>query len=72
MGIADYIGSNLAGYMRITDYGVVAVVVVSLGSSVGSSSWGSVDYGLRCYGFVRITDWVRIIRGCGLQDYGLF
>ena len=50
--------------MRITDYGVVAVVVVSIGSSVGSSSRGSVDYGLWGYGFVRITDWVRISRGC--------
>ena len=58
--------------MRITDYGVVAVVVVSIGSGVGSSSRGGAEYGLRGYGYVRITDWVRISRGCGLQDYGLF
>ena len=58
--------------MGITDHGVVAVVVVSIGSSVGSSSRGSVDYGLRGYGFVGIMDWVRMSRGCGLQDYGVF
>ena len=57
--------------MRITDYGVVAVVAVSIGSSVGSISRGSVEYGLRGHGFVRITDWVRISRWGGLQDYGL-
>ena len=51
---------------------MVAVVVVSVGGSIGSSSRGSADYGLRGYGFVRITDWVWISRGCGLQDYGLF
>ena len=58
--------------MKITDCGAVAVVVVSIGSSAGSSSRGSADFGLRDDGFVRIADWVRISRGCGLQDYGLF
>ena len=47
-------------------------MVVSIGSGVGSSSRGGAEYGLRGYGYVRITDWVRISRGCGLQDYGLF
>ena len=50
----------------------MAVVVAGVGSSVGSSSRGSVDNGLRGYGFVRSTDRVRISRGGGLQDYGLF
>ena len=58
--------------MRIAGYGVVAVVVVSIGSSVGGSSRGSAEYGLRVYGFVRITDCVRISCWCGLHDDGLF
>ena len=50
---------------------MVVVVVVSIGSSIGSSSRGSVNYGLQDYGFVRIADCARMGRGCGLEDYGL-
>ena len=70
--ITDYIGINFVWKRKITDCGVVAVVVVSAGSRIGSSSRGGADYGLRGYGFVRIADWVRISRGRGLQEYGLF
>ena len=50
----------------------MVVVVIGICSVVSSSSRSSADYGLQDYGFVRIADWVRISRGCGLQDYGLF
>ena len=69
--ITDYIGFNVVGKRRITECGVVAVAVVSIGSSIGGSSGGSADYGLWDNGFVGITDWVRISRGYGLQDHGL-
>ena len=50
----------------------MAVVVASVGSSIGGSSkgsadYGSRDYGLRGYGFVRIAEWVRIGRGYGFR-----
>ena len=62
----------MVGKRRITDCGVVAVVVASVGSSTGSISRGSADYGFKDYGFVRITDCARISCGCGLRDCGLF
>ena len=65
-------GSILFGKRRITDCGVVAVVVVCIGSSIGSISRSSADYGLQDYGFVGIADCVRISCWHGLQDYGLF
>ena len=49
----------------------VAVLVTNVMISICSSR-GSAGYGLRGYGFVRIADWVRISRGRGLQDCGLF
>ena len=36
--ITDYIGPNSIGNRRITDYRVVAVVLVSIKSCIGSSS----------------------------------
>ena len=58
--------------MGITECEVVAVALITVGDSIGVSKSSSADYGLRGYGFVRIADWVRISRGRGLQDYGLF
>ena len=62
----------MVGKRRITDRGVVAVGVICTSSKIGSSRRDSADYGFKDYGFVRITDCVRISCGCGLQDYGLF
>ena len=72
--ITDYIEINLVSKRRLTDCGVVAVVVVMIGTSnsISVCTRSSADYGLWDYGFVGITDCVRISCWYGLQDYGLF
>ena len=68
----DYIEVHLIGTKRITEYGVVAVAVISITDGTGSSRRSSADYGLRDYVFVRIADCVRIGRRYGFRDYRLF
>ena len=67
----DYIWFYLVGTRRTTGGGVATVLVINITVSICSSIGSGADYGLQDYGFVRVADWVRISRACGLQDYGL-